>query len=54
MVKQEGKNKVGLVVPYTVEGRQNITAYLVGTDDNGKLKLNLYKYASGSNIIGIL
>ena len=52
MVKQEGKNKVGLVVPYTVEGRQNITAYLVGTDDNGKLKLNMYKYASGSNIIG--
>ena len=32
----------------TIEGRQNITAYLVGTDDNGKLKLNMYKYVSGS------
>ena len=52
MVNVEGKNKVGLVVPYTVEGKQNITGYLVGTDDNGKLKLNMYKYASGSNIIG--
>ena len=52
MVKQEDKNKVGLVVPYTIEGRQNITAYLVGIDDNGKLKLNMYKYVSGSNIIG--
>ena len=52
MVKQDNKNKVGLVVPYTVEGRQNITGYLVGTDNNGKLKLNMYKYASGSNIIG--
>ena len=52
MVRQDDENKVGLVVPYTVEGRQNITGYLVGIDDNGKLKLNMYKYASGSNIIG--
>ena len=52
MVKQDNRNKVGLVVPYTVEGRQNITGYLIGTDDNGKLKLKMYKYASGSNIIG--
>lgn len=52
MVNEDNKNKVGLVVPYTVEGKQNITAYLVGTDDNGKLKLNMYKYVSGTNIIG--
>ena len=52
MVKQDNETKVGLVVPYTVEGRQNITGYLVGTDNNGKLKLNMYKYVSGSNIIG--
>ena len=41
-----------MVVPYTVEGRQNITSYLIGIDDNGKLKLTMHKYVSGSNIIG--
>ena len=52
MVKENGNNEVGLVIPYTVDGRQNITSYLIGTDVNGKLNLKLYKYASGSNIIG--
>ena len=52
MVTQDNKKKVGWVVPYTVEGRHNITGYLIGTDDNGKLKLKMYKYVSGSNIIG--
>ena len=52
MVKDNEKNKVGLVVPYTIDGRQNIVSYLIGTDDNGKLNLKLYKYELGSNIIG--
>lgn len=52
MVKENGNNEVGLVIPYTVDGRQNITSYLIGTDINGKLNFKLYKYASGSNIIG--
>lgn len=53
MVKENGENKVGLVIPYTVEGKQNITAYLIGTvDGNGKMNLKLYKYASGSNVLG--
>lgn len=53
MVKDNGENKVGLIVPYTVEGKQNISAYLVGTVDcNGKMNLKLYKYASGSNVLG--
>ena len=52
MAKQEDKNKVGLVVPYTIEGKQNVIGYLIGTDDNGKLKLKMHKYVSGSNIIG--
>ena len=53
MVKENGENKVGLVIPYTVEGKQNITAYLIGTvSDNGKMNLKLYKYASGSNVLG--
>lgn len=53
MVKENGENKVGLVIPYTVEGKQNISAYLIGTvDNNGKMNLKIYKYASGSNVLG--
>lgn len=53
MVKDNNENKVGLVVPYTVDGKQNITSYLIGTTDvNGKLNLKLYKYSSGSNVLG--
>jgi len=52
MVKENNENKVGLVLPYTVDGRQNITSYLIGTDKKGKLTLKLYKYAAGTNVIG--
>ena len=54
MVKsKDSKNKIGLVIPYTGYGKQNIVAYLVGTiDDNGALELSLYKYAQGSNVLG--
>lgn len=53
MVKDNSENKVGLVVPYTVEGKQNITSYLIGTTDNkGNMNLKLYKYVSGSNVLG--
>ena len=54
MVKTEdGENKLGIVVPYTVYGKQNIVSYLVGTvGDNGKLNLKTYRYSQGSNIIG--
>lgn len=53
MVKDDGENKIGLVVPYTVYGKQNITSYLVGTvDKTGKLVLKIYRYSPGSNILG--
>lgn len=53
MVKENNENKVGLIIPYTVEGKQNITAYLVGTvDESGRMNLKLYKYISGSNVLG--
>ncbi len=53
MVKENGENKIGLVIPYTVEGKQNITSFLIGTvNNNGEMKLKLYKYASGSNVLG--
>ena len=53
MIKENEINKVGLVLPYTVLGKQNITSYLIGTiDTNHDLSLKLYKYASGSNVLG--
>ena len=45
------ESKLGLVVPYTQIGKQNIVAYMVGTYDNGA-KLTIYKYKEGSNILG--
>jgi len=53
MIKDNSENKIGLIIPYTVEGKQNISSYLIGTTDiKGKMKLKLYKYASGSNVLG--
>lgn len=54
MVKtKDGENEIGLIVPYTLYGKQNIVSYLVGTiSENGKMNLTLYRYAQGSNVIG--
>lgn len=49
----DSKEKFGLVVPFNRLGKPNITAYLVGTVENGKQKLSLYKFNSESNVIGI-
>lgn len=43
---------LGLVLPYTPYEKQNLTGYLVGTYENGEQKLTLYKYPTGSNILG--
>ncbi len=52
MIKTIGhKENIGLVIPYTSYGKQNIISYLVGTND-GENKLTLYKYKSGSNVLG--
>lgn len=54
MVKtvNEDSPSLGLVIPYTPYEKQNLTAYLVGTCKNGEKKLTLYKYPSGSNVLG--
>ena len=45
--------KLGLVLPYTPEGRQNLISYLVGSYDNsGNSKLTIYKYQADTNILG--
>ena len=47
------ESQLGLVLPYTLDERQSLISYLVGTyDDNGNSKLTLYKYFVDSNIIG--
>ena len=48
------KLKLGLVLPYTVSGKQNITSYLVGTYDKGKANLKLYNFPDDSNVLGLL
>lgn len=54
MVKtcDSNENKLGLVVPYTPDGKQNIIAYLVGTYDDNENKLKLYKFNSDTSILG--
>lgn len=54
MVKtiDEGEVTLGLVLPYTPYGKQNLAAYLVGTYENGEEKLVLYKYPTDSNVLG--
>lgn len=47
----EGEEKLGLVIPYTGYGKQNIISYLVGTYD-GSPKLTLYKFDNKNNILG--
>ena len=46
VINNEGE--IGLVIPYTKYGKQNIIAYLVGT--NGKLEL--HRFSNDSNVLG--
>lgn len=55
MVKtsNEDEEQLGLVLPYTPQGKQNLISYLVGTcDTSGKSKLTIYKYQADTNILG--
>ena len=46
-------SRLGLVLPYTPYGKQNIKAYLVGScDENGNNVLKLYNFPTDSNILG--
>lgn len=48
------ENQLGLVLPYTPYGKQNITSYLVGTCENGTSNLTLYKFPADSNVLGLM
>ena len=55
MVKtiDDSTNKLALVLPYTLEGKQSINAYLIGTvDKNGKNVLKIYKFDSTNSVLG--
>ncbi len=46
---------LGLVLPYTINEKQNINAYLVGTyNENGEKNLKLYKFNKEAAILGTL
>lgn len=51
-VKNSEESKLGLVLPFTPYGKQNIISYMVGTYEEGVPKLSIYKFSSDSNILG--
>lgn len=55
MLKTLGMDEaeLGLVTTYTKQGKESLNAYLVGTCENGKNKLSLYKFSAESSIMGV-
>ena len=49
----ETTSKYGWIITYNKYSKQNITSYLVGTYENGKNNLKLYKFSSNNNVVGI-
>lgn len=43
---------LGLVIPFTPYGKQNMISYMVGTYENGEAKLTLYEFPTDSNVLG--
>ena len=46
------QTKLGLVLPYTIQGKQSIVGYTVGTYENGKTVMKLYRYPSDNTVLG--
>lgn len=46
------ESRLGLVLPFTPYGKQNIISYMVGTYESGVPKLSIYKFSSDSNVLG--
>ena len=49
---ESDESKLGLVLPFTSNEKQNIISYTVGTYENGQPKLTIYKFEADSNILG--
>ena len=43
---------LGLVIPFTPYGKQNMISYMVGTYENGEPKLAVYEFPADSNVLG--
>ena len=52
MVKTSEGEQLGLVQIYTPDEKQNIRAYLIGSNKDGNNTLKLYKFSADSNIVG--
>ena len=46
-------NNIGLIQMYSPNNKQNLTAYLVGTNNNGANKLKIYRLSSNESILGL-
>lgn len=44
--------RLGLVIPYTPYGKQNMLSYMVGTYENGNPKITIYEFPADSNVLG--
>ena len=51
MVKSGDNTEIGLVIAYNQYGKESLNAYLIGTVENGKNKLELYKFSADSTVI---
>ena len=52
MVRKKNTDTLGLVQLYTPSGKTNLSAYLVGTCENGECNLTIRKLSSESTILG--
>ena len=46
-------NNLGLIQMYSPNNKQNLTSYLVGTNENGSNKLKIYRLSSNGGILGL-
>lgn len=46
------QSNLGLILPYTMYGKQSLTSYSVGAYDKGVMKLKVYRYETDNSIIG--
>ena len=46
-------NNIGLIQMYSPNNKQNLTAYLVGINENGTNKLKIYRLSSNESILGL-
>lgn len=51
-IPDSDEETLGLVIPFTPYGKQNMISYMVGTYENGEPKLAVYEFPADSNVLG--